>query len=177
MAITLNGTSGITDADGGTVFSSADIASLAQAQAGTDNTTVMTPLRTAQEITALGGGMILLGTLTTTSGTTQTLSGLDLTSYKALYISYLNLSIASNAGANFLVGGVIVGASGGFSATNISGFMVFDLTGSGIANGVGASPIATIVATHSLTTATTSITVSVSANTFDSGTTKIYGVR
>lgn len=55
MPVTINGTTGITDADGGTVFSTADIASQAQAEAGANNTTVMTPLRAAQAIGALGG--------------------------------------------------------------------------------------------------------------------------
>lgn len=55
MAITLNGSTGITDADGGTVLNTNDFASQAQAQAGTDNTTVMTPLRSAQAITAQVG--------------------------------------------------------------------------------------------------------------------------
>jgi hypothetical protein len=55
MPITLNGTTGITDADGGTVLSSADLASQAEAEAGADNTKVMTPLRAAQAITARVG--------------------------------------------------------------------------------------------------------------------------
>jgi hypothetical protein len=48
MSVVINGSTGITDADGGTVLSTADIASQAQAEAGTDNATVMTPLRTVQ---------------------------------------------------------------------------------------------------------------------------------
>lgn len=48
MPVTINGTTGITDADGGTVLSSADIATQAEAQAGTDNTKLMTPLRVSQ---------------------------------------------------------------------------------------------------------------------------------
>jgi hypothetical protein len=52
MPITLNGTTGITDADGGTVLSTADFASQAEAEAGTDNTKLMTPLRTDQTILA-----------------------------------------------------------------------------------------------------------------------------
>ncbi len=55
MAITLNGTTGITDADGGTVLNTNDLASQAQAQAGTDNTTLMTPLRVADALTAQVG--------------------------------------------------------------------------------------------------------------------------
>jgi hypothetical protein len=48
MAITLNGSTGITDADGGTVLNTNDFASQAQAEAGTNNTTLMTPLRVQQ---------------------------------------------------------------------------------------------------------------------------------
>ena len=55
MAIVINGTTGITDADGGTVLSTADLASQAQAEAGSDNTTLMTPLRANQAITANRG--------------------------------------------------------------------------------------------------------------------------
>lgn len=55
MPVTINGTTGITDADGGTVLSSADIASQAQAEAGTNNTVLMTPARAAQAIAALSG--------------------------------------------------------------------------------------------------------------------------
>ena len=53
MSVTINGSTGITDADGGTVLNTNDFASQAQAEAGTDNTTIMTPLRSAQAITAL----------------------------------------------------------------------------------------------------------------------------
>ena len=52
MSVVIDGTTGITDADGGTVLSSADIASQAQAEAGTDNTVLMTPLRVAQAVTS-----------------------------------------------------------------------------------------------------------------------------
>ncbi len=41
MPIVLDGTTGITDADGGTVLSTADIASNAQAQAASDSTKVL----------------------------------------------------------------------------------------------------------------------------------------
>lgn len=52
MSIVLSGSTGITDADGGTVLNTNDLASQAQAETGTDNATLMTPLRTAQAITA-----------------------------------------------------------------------------------------------------------------------------
>lgn len=56
MPVTINGSTGITDADGGTVLSSADISSQAQAEAGTDNATVMTPLRVDQHTVATNLG-------------------------------------------------------------------------------------------------------------------------
>jgi hypothetical protein len=57
----------------GTIFSSADIASQAQAEAGTDNTTVMTPLRTKQAVSALASVPAYTGTETTpTTGTSYT---------------------------------------------------------------------------------------------------------
>lgn len=67
MTVTINGTSGITDADGGTVLSSADLATQAEAQAGTDNTKIMTPLRAAQAISALVSTSTVL---TATAGAT-----------------------------------------------------------------------------------------------------------
>lgn len=54
MPVVIDGTTGITDADGGAVISSADIASQAEAQAGTDNAKVMTPLRVAQVAIGVG---------------------------------------------------------------------------------------------------------------------------
>jgi hypothetical protein len=73
MSVVINGTTGITDADGGTVLSTADIASQVQAEAGTDNATVMTPLRTAQAIQAT---KVILGPFATTSGTSITITGI-----------------------------------------------------------------------------------------------------
>lgn len=54
MPVVIDGSAGITDADGGTVLSTADIASQVQAEAGTDNTTVMTPLRLRNALNASG---------------------------------------------------------------------------------------------------------------------------
>lgn len=148
--------------------------------ANNNDTTIPTSAAAKAYADAAAAGassMTLLGTLTTTSGTTHTLSGLDLTAYKALYISYLNLSIATNVGANFTVGGVLVGTSGGFSSANISGFVLVDITGSGSAFGVGGNGGAAVATTHSVTTASTSVSASVSASTFDSGTVKVYGMK
>lgn len=50
MAVVIDGTAGIIDVDGGSTLSTADIATQAEAQAGTNNTKVMTPLRTDEAI-------------------------------------------------------------------------------------------------------------------------------
>jgi len=50
MPVTINGTTGITDFDGGVVLSTTDIASQVEAEAGTDNTKIMTPLRVSQAV-------------------------------------------------------------------------------------------------------------------------------
>lgn len=119
----------------------------------------------------------LLGTIATTSGTTQTLSSLVLTPYRYLFISFDGLSIATNTSANFAIAGIVVGISSGFAAVVVNGFGLFDLTGSGTAFGVGSSSPTAFVGSHSLTTASTSISATVSASTFDAGSVRIYGVK
>lgn len=54
MSIVLNGSTGITDADGGTVLSSADVATEAEAQAGSLDTKVITPLGVRNALNASG---------------------------------------------------------------------------------------------------------------------------
>jgi hypothetical protein len=167
------------------------LASQAQAEAGSDNTTVMTPLRTAQAIDAQvvippSQSFTLLGTLTTTSGSTQTLSGLTLTSYSQLvcvfngvglnavdpniYIGTTNAGIIATLGGNNDVGRGFLWidlATGLFSAS---------ISATDTANPATAvpSPRAGICAT---TTASTSITFSRSAGNFDAGSIRIYGVK
>lgn len=52
MSIVLDGSNGITNADGGTVLDTSNLATQAEAEAGTDNTTLMTPLRVEQHTLA-----------------------------------------------------------------------------------------------------------------------------
>ena len=157
------------------------LASQAQAQAGTNNTTLMTPLRTSDAITALANGMTLLGTLTTTSGTTQTLSGLTLTSYKLLYVFFNAVGNSSGTAATLIMTGPF-----NFSPNNtgnVSGNAVFDLvSGRYIATTV-TTTLGTTTATSnygnpSITTASTSIAFTWStAATFNAGSILIYGVK
>lgn len=72
------------------------VATQAQAEAGTDSLRLMTPLRVSQAISALGKAT-LLGTLTTTSGTSKTLSGLDFNKYPIVLIAFRGVSYGSAA--------------------------------------------------------------------------------
>ena len=126
-------------------------------------------------------GATLLGTLTATSGSTQTLSGLDLTEYKLMFITWLNVS-GTNA-ANLVYKTLTLSALGGASSAH-SGHMWIDLSlGVAVSHSVNfsASPQAVSVTPLAIVGATvnadTSVSFSLSVGTFDSGTFKIYGVK
>lgn len=138
---------------------------------------------------AASGGMTLLGTLTTTSGTTQTLSSLTLTNYKALQISANNVGFSSAdtaqslrlAGVN-LIRAFIDNASSVYGTMQLDlstgGFIGLGATTAGLTNSA-ASASANIVAGNlsSITTSTTSISFTWTAGqAFTSGTIKVYGV-
>jgi hypothetical protein len=139
--------------------------------------------------TASSGGLTLLGTLTTTSGTTQTLSSLTLTNYKALQISANNVGFSSAdtaqslrlAGVN-LIRAFIDNASSVYGTMQLDlstgGFIGLGATTAGLTNSA-ASASANIVAGNlsSITTSTTSISFTWTAGqAFTSGTIKVYGV-
>ena len=126
----------------------------------------------------------LLGTLTTTSGTTHTLSGLVLTTYKSLLIVMDGVStsinnpllidgqifVANFPSANGAYGiGIIDLATGVF----INTATVALLSGSGPASGVGVVQSGKV----SLTTASTSVSITRTGGNFDAGSVKIYGVK
>ncbi len=143
------------------------LASIAEAQAGTNATKLMTPDTTEEALRALN--TVFLGTINTTSGTTQTLSGLDLTPYKQVIAQWYNVSGTSPGAGTVTAGGAAIGQTsvvGNFDLS--SGSQTYDLTGSGrTLSGL----------THTLTTASTSFSVSISPTNFDAGTFRIYGVR
>jgi hypothetical protein len=158
------------------------LSSQAQAEAGTDNTTVMTPLRVAQAVAVLSPAYVdtvLLGTLTTTSGSTQTLSGLVLTPYKFIFMTF---NVVSMSGSTYFRVG---GASGPASVTTasasatLSGHCNIDLQ-----NGVGSISTAESgastkfdAALTGFTNASTSVSITVNTGTFDAGSVRIYGVK
>lgn len=108
----------------------------------------------------------LLGTITTNSGTTQTLSGLTLTGYKFLRVVFRGVSAAFATSGSFLIAGVTV-ISGAGTSQPTRGIWTIDLSDGTINAGSTA-------ASTGITTASTSISVS-AGNTFNGGTVLVYG--
>lgn len=166
---------------------SAVIASTAEAQAGTSDTVLMTPLRTAAAITAQAGSVFLDIMPVSGGGSSYTISGLALSQYTTLYIVISGVSTTGSGGhlrfstnsnyritadaagtGNYWFGHVIVDISSGiFSAVVGEGT---SSSASALANDGYAGP-------SGITPASTSITISLSANNFDAGAITIYGVR
>jgi hypothetical protein len=183
----------VTNGDGvaGNPTVAADIATQAEAEAGTDNAKLMTPLRVAQAVDAQvvippAGGVTLLGTLTTTSGSSQTLSGLTLTDYKFLLL-FINGVSPNGDGAYLTFAGSINHRIAGPSSNTSdewTGSVLVDLAisrySSSIANaGAGFSGVAGLgwAGTCALTNASTSVTINMSGRNFDAGSIRIYGVK
>lgn len=127
-------------------------------------------------------GMRLLGTLTTTSGTTQTLSSLVLTDYKQIYVSVIGLSVATGSTSSISINGLLFGQSINFSP-NYYAIVTLDLTGSTYGSYItnfASGNYPTIQSggnNHTLTNSSTSISLVSSNAAFDAGTVRIYGVR
>ena len=135
-----------------------------------------TNIKTVNGNSLLGSGDVsaawatLLGTLTTTSGTSQTLSSLTLTGYSFLVFVFVGVSHNSGSNASVSVNGGAQITSGVNAATLITGFSFVDLASSA-ASGINANG-----AVSTITTATTSITFTLSAGSFDAGSIRVYGV-
>lgn len=175
------------------------IATQAEAEAGSNNTKMMTPLRTSQAITALGGGMVLLGTINTTSGTTQTLSSLTLTNYRNLFLELNGVAVSgiSGGGGNFALrfdsstGSTFSPSSStaktGFALINLvnGAFFAHVTLPSSSTTGSGTFPSTTVTGQApyfgrcALTTASTSVTIAYDNTTggFSAGTVKVWGMK
>jgi hypothetical protein len=116
-------------------------------------------------------GHVLLGTLNTNSGTTHTLSGLNLTRYKLLFI--VVSGVTTSASAQLTVGG----ANAGTVIPSIFSLMHLDLTGSGKFQQTRSGTNANAIDDHTMTTASTSISAVVSGANFTGGAIRIYGVK
>lgn len=131
------------------------------------------------------GGMTLLGTLTTTSGSTQTLSGLTLTDYKEVKIVLNNVGFSADA--SLRVEGTNIASSSGNNFNSIWGHTTISLVDgtfstiafSGSSNtGVGSySTSVSRAGEVDLNTADTSIVFSLNTGNFDTGTINVYGVK
>jgi len=125
---------------------------------------------------------VLLGTLITTSGSTQTLSGLDLAPYKSIRAVWNGVSHNIGGGINFTFAGLVIAAGIGSTQT-LRGIVFIDLlNGNGFSTVLvmGTNTIADVTVKAmetSLSTATTSISVSINAGSFDAGSIAIFGVK
>lgn len=135
--------------------------------------------------TIVTGGMTLLGTLTTTSGTTQTLSSLTLTSYAFIVAVFKDVSSSSTSSLRLnSISGEQLSASGGVTL-GVSGIMWLHLATGVLSSatvsatpGNGAGPISPYTGYQStITTASTSIVFAQGVGNFDAGTITVYGVK
>jgi hypothetical protein len=192
---TLTGTADqitVTNGDGvaGNPTISAVVASQAEAEAGTDTTKLMTPLRVAEAVAALAPApqsVVLLGTMTTTSGSTVTLSGLDLTPYKFLeaYVDGVGDNTTTSRTVSFE--GASIGSTSTTAAHRIYGKISVDLaTGVGVAMTADYAPTAKPQSEYeeamrhlrlNTSNASTSLSLTISGGTFAAGQVKVYGVR
>jgi hypothetical protein len=120
----------------------------------------------------------LLGTITTTSGATQTLGSLILTNFK--FVRMVFNAVSHNDGSNryLTLDGIRISPQEGAGDT-FKGIVDIDLTtGIAVATlGVTSGSTTTVyVADTAYTTATTDIVVGVSAGAFDAGEVKVYGI-
>ena len=123
-------------------------------------------------------GYNLLGRVATTSGSSLTLSGLDLSNSTFLVLTLEGVS-SSVINANLLFGGVIVGQFFSTSATQTWTGMATVSLFNGITTGVSTNTAAglSIVGNSGYTTASTSVTLSLSTGVFDAGAFAVYGIR
>lgn len=124
---------------------------------------------------AASGSLTLLGTLTTTSGTTQTLSSLVLTDYKALRC--IIDGVSWTAPVTMTIDGLACTTSSGAAANVIYGSVDVDLA-TGVYVGLGyvqATGGNVFVGRTSYRTSSTSITFG--GGTFDAGQILVYGVK
>jgi hypothetical protein len=129
--------------------------------------------------------MTLLGTLTTTSGTTQTLSGLTLTDYKSINIVYNNVS--ANGDVAIRVSTTQVTNTSGNAGNSIWGNSNISLVDGVFSTIAFSGNTSSAVGSYStsvsragrlaLTTASTSIEFSLTGGNFDAGSILVYGVK
>jgi hypothetical protein len=134
----------------------------------------------ATQVAAGGGGSTLLGTITTTSGASQSLPSLVLTSYKFLRLVWNGVSHTTSA---FLLIGNSTGddvqcCTAFAGGSTLKGIMDIDLnTGIGTFVGDATGTLDFYSFDSAITTASTDISVAPSAGSFDLGSIRVYGVK
>jgi hypothetical protein len=119
---------------------------------------------------------VLLGTMTTTSGASKSLTGLVLTPFKNLMFVF---DAVSSTSATFF----FVGASSATISTTAAGNSVDGIFHVNLATGVGAGASQSIgisggaAGNTGYSTATTTVTCAPNAGTFDAGQIKVYGLK
>jgi hypothetical protein len=145
--------------------------------AGDNDTSIAT---TAFVTTAVsgGGGLTLLGTIATTSGSSQPLSGLTLTGYKYLLFSINNVSCTVSLNS-IQIGGVTItssftnaGLCVGMAQVDLATGLIF-----GFGDDVIPDPLVFRGGLTGYSTSTTTVTVSMTAGNFDAGSIAVYGVK
>tara|TARA_R110000765_G_C18601318_1_gene569199 strand:+ start:30 stop:593 length:564 start_codon:yes stop_codon:yes gene_type:complete len=187
MATTINGTTGVSLIQDG-VIALADLSA-------TGTPSASTFLRGDNAWAApAGGGMTLLATLTTTSGTSHTTGTISLTDNKFLYIVARGVSHSAGSGENLQWtpnGGTAVYMTGDsvVAGSTLSSINVLDLATGMIQcfakvdlSLTTANPAAwsqtSVASNNGLTVSTTSIVFDFSSGaTFDAGSIKIYGLK
>lgn len=151
------------------------LASQAEAQAGTDNAKLMTPLRVAEELAALN--IVLLGTIATTSGSSQVLSGLTLTAYK--FLRFVANGVSFNGASNLSIDGIACSGATTGTADVVHGIMDLDLSNGVFSSGITRQSVGGggWSGVTSYRTSSTSVTVGVISGSFDAGSIRVYGVR
>ena len=216
MAVTINGTTGVSGVDGsagspaiqggdtntGMFFPAAD--TIAFATAGTEEFRIGPAGQlgiqganygTSGQVLTSGGasaspswatptsGMTLLGTLDTTTGSSQSLSSLTLTNYKQLVFVFRGVSHNDTTGSrDFLIGtstsdDVIVCAA--YANTSILiGTVWVELSDGKFTSVIAAGSAAGTARSGTLTLRTSSTTISVApaAGSFDAGSILVYGM-
>lgn len=125
---------------------------------------------------------VLLGTLTMTSGTSQTLSGLVLTPYKNLFIEVDRVSHNGTSTSMRLEGFTATTASQssftiGRIFVNLSTGNFVSFSEDGNTWSITVTPAISYIGDCGLSTASTSLTFSISNGTFDAGSILVYGVK
>ena len=137
---------------------------------------------TADVAAGSGTGLTLLGTIATTSGSSVTLSGLTLTSYKQLQFILIGIS-GTTTSSHLLLNSkrVIFTNIDGVGDTSNGGGIIDLATGifwcSGACIRTGNHNYSGSGGASGLTIASTSITFTIDAGAFDAGSITIYGVK